>query len=74
MSQTIKLSDPDTKLLRFTRQHLDAIFSGVLSTIVMKSDYKVTDHTKFQLNPELTEVTVEELEEDKAEEVVKKAK
>ena len=60
-----EFSTAETNLLIYTRQHLDAIFSGLLSTTVMdKHGYKVTDKTKFELNPDLTSVKVTEIEDD----------
>lgn len=59
------LSDTDTNLLRFVQQHQQAVFSGILSTIAIdKLEYKVTDHTKFQLNADLTEMELSEIAED----------
>ena len=55
----------ETNLLIYTRQHLDAIFSGLLSTTVMETHgYKVTDKTKFELSADLTSVKVTEIEDD----------
>lgn len=69
----INLEVPDSNLLTFTQSHTQAIFSGILSTIAMKNEYIVTDHTQFKLNEDFTELTVTELEE-KSEPVIKAAK
>lgn len=62
-----KLSENDTHFLIYTRNHLDAIFSGLLSTIANdKLKYKVTDKTKFKLNANFTTVEISEEESDGA--------
>lgn len=61
-TQSFTLKTNESNLLTFTRSHQEAIFSGILSTIAMERlGYNVTERTKFSLNAELTEVTLEEL-------------
>lgn len=60
---TYKLKEHETKLLVFIQQKQQAIFSGILSTIVAdRLGFAVTDHTQFKLNAELTEMEISELE------------
>lgn len=67
--KSFSLKEHETNLLTFTRSHSEAIFSGILSTIAMdRLSYKVTDRTKFQLNGDLTEMSLEELPEEIPEE------
>ena len=61
MAKEYDLPESSTHLLIYTRNHLDAIFSGLLSTIANdRLNYKVTDKTQFKLNANMTKVTMEE--------------
>jgi len=59
------LKPAESNLLIYVRNHLDAIFSGVLSTMAMdRLAYKVTDKTKFHLSNDFTTVTINEVEDE----------
>lgn len=65
-SKTFSLKAHETNLLAFTQQHQQAIFSGILSTIVAdRFGYQPTSNTKFTLNENLTEIVIEEIEPEK---------
>ena len=67
-AKTHKLKDTQASLLHFVRNHQQAIFSGILSTIAMDLGYTVTDKTQFTLKDDLTELTMSELEAPEPEE------
>lgn len=69
-----ELKASESNLLVYTRNHLDAIFSGMLSTIAMdRLGYAVTDHTKFHLSSDFSKVTIEEVEDEPDEPAIKTA-
>lgn len=58
-----QLSTEDQNLLTFVTQHQQAIFSGILSTIALKLGVKVGQHTQFLLSPDMSKMTISELED-----------
>lgn len=71
----LSLKTHEINLLNFTREHSEAIFSGILSTIALdRLGYPVTNRTKFSLSADLSEMSLEELPEVKEESPVKTAK
>lgn len=70
--KTFSLKASESNLLIYTKQHLDAIFSGMISTIAMdRLAYKVTDKTKFELSADYTTVTISEVVEPEEESPIK---
>jgi len=57
-----ELKPQQTALLVYIRNHHQAIFSGILSTMAIDLNYKVTDKTQFSLSADLTSMTITELE------------
>jgi len=58
-----KLDVADSNLLIYVRNHQQAIFSGLLSTIaITKLKYPVDENTKFQLSDDLSEITITQIE------------
>lgn len=73
-SKTFNLKPSESNLLRFTHEHQQAIFSGILSTVAMdRLGYAVSEHTKFELNGDFTKIKLSELEPPKGESPVKAA-
>lgn len=72
---THKLNNTDVSLLNYIQRHQQAIFSGVLSNIAMRLNYKVTENTQFQLSADLTELTITELapEPNSSDEAIRRA-
>jgi hypothetical protein len=64
MAKQFSLKTEDTNLLQYVRQHQNAIFSGILSTMaITKFGYKVDEKTKFELSEDLTKVTISQIDE-----------
>lgn len=60
--KTYGLSEQETSLLVFVRNHMDAIFSGIISTIAgTRLGYSVTPNTQFNLSGDLKNITIMEL-------------
>lgn len=60
-----QLSPADSNLLVYIKNHQDAIFSGVLSTIALdRLKYNVTDKTQFKISEDFSKITITELEEE----------
>lgn len=63
--KTFSLRATETQLLTIIRNNQNAIFSAALSTIAVdRLGYKVTGHTQFELDAELTTVKLRELPQD----------
>jgi hypothetical protein len=53
------LAAPEAELLSYTRQHLDAIFAGVISNVAAsRLGYRVTEHTQFRLKNDFSGVII----------------
>lgn len=62
------LKPAESNLLIYVKNHQEAIFSGLISTIAMdRLAYKVTENTKFTLSEDFSKMTVEEIEKSKEE-------
>lgn len=62
------LKPAESNLLIYVKNHQEAIFSGLISTIAMdRLAYKVTENTKFTLSEDFSKMTVEEVETPKEE-------
>lgn len=59
------LKPAESNLLVYVKNHQEAIFSGLISTIAMdRLAYKVTENTKFTLSEDFSKVTIQELEKE----------
>lgn len=59
--KTFSLSADETQMLIYTKQHLDAIFVGIISNIAGKRlGYQVTNSTQFNLSGDLKTMTISE--------------
>lgn len=57
------LRPADRNMLIYVRNHLDAIFSGLISTVAIdRFGYKVTPNTQFRISDDFTKVTITEIE------------
>lgn len=52
----------DSNLIAFVHRQQQSIYSGLLSSIATRLNYKVTDRTAFELSPDLTELTIKEID------------
>lgn len=69
-----KLRPADSNLLIYTRNHIDAILSGLISTIAMdRLGYKVTDKTKFTLSDDYGTLNITELDDEPEENPIRTA-
>lgn len=61
-SKQFSLKRNETELLIFTKQHSDAIFSGLLSNLAAdRLAYQVTERTQFSLEDNMTKLVITEL-------------
>lgn len=57
------LKAAETNLLRYIKQHQEAIFAGILSTIATdRLAYHVTPNTKFELTGDFAQMKLTEVE------------
>lgn len=57
------LKAAETNLLRYVKQHTEAIFAGILSTIAAdRLAYTVTPNTKFELTNDFTMMKLSEMQ------------
>lgn len=55
------LKKSETNLLEFVRAKQQAVFSGILSTIVAdRLAYNITENTQFSLSDDLKQITINE--------------
>ena len=69
----IELAPLDSNLLVYIQNHQQAVFSGVLSTIVANTGYTVTDKTRFEISADYTKIKVSEIEAESPVKVSKNA-
>lgn len=55
-----KLDQTEQDIIKILHHYQQATFSGVLSSIATKNGYKLSDHTRFELAPEMNSLTVTE--------------